>query len=194
MARETLDTAPIDRIVEAVGDLLDVDFMPLMDEWRTILYEDNERFARAGLDKDEQPLAAVTYRPKDPPPKKVDYTVLTNNNLTHSHYLTLDGPPLLPRPQGGAFGESRVIANFVTRAVQFDEPSGGADAGDYGVMAGWRDFLTPDDEEILPRHFEGLDGLPQRDLRGIRESTFRACVDTGREFIQAMFDRAFERV
>ena len=101
MNTTTVNTEGIDRLIGRVCALESIDFMPLMEEWRTILEEDNE--ANLGIDGYGVPLAAVTYRP-DPnvgtrKPIKRDI-IPPYNNLHSSHYRSLDGPPLSPRGPG----------------------------------------------------------------------------------------------
>ena len=68
-------------------------------DFRAILERDNYEGAMDGLDGFGVPLQEVTYRPdsRAGSRKPINYTILANNNLTSSHYRTLDGPPLAPR-------------------------------------------------------------------------------------------------
>ncbi len=43
MSTTVVNTEGIDRILTGVRALAEIDFMPLMEEWRTILEQDNEQ-------------------------------------------------------------------------------------------------------------------------------------------------------
>ena len=153
-----------------------------MEEWRSILERNNE--SNLGIDGFGVPLEAVTYRP-DPrvgSRKAVNYSILKNNNLTSSHYRTLDGPPLSPRGS-----DSRVTQNFRTRWER-DEPN----SGDWTTLAGWEDFLNLDDMEILPFHAAGVDHnpkLPVRDLLHIRPSALASARNALVNFVNKLLGK-----
>jgi hypothetical protein len=81
--------------------------------------------------------------------------ILANNNLSTAAYKRLDGPPLAPRREA-----SRVIANLVTGQ--------GRDGDDFFAAGGWQDVVSPKGVPFLGAHFKGENGLPKRDLRGVR--------------------------
>src|SRR5271166_3769125 len=118
MSNVIVNTEGIDRLISEVKSLESIDFTPLMKEWSVLLEKDNEENALAGIDGFGIPLIEVTYRPvKESPNYRVRkqgsvvsedmYRILPYNNLTSSHYRTLDGPPLAPRGV-----HSRIIQNF----------------------------------------------------------------------------------
>jgi len=133
--------------------LSDVDFTPLMIQWRAIMEEDNREARLAGQDGWGIPLAPVTYRPN--PSGKPNHTILANNNLTTSWYRELSGPPLLPRGI-----ESRAITAFKTGHFHLDNR--------WEAVGAWEDVLTTDGRPLLPMHFHGGGHLPIRDLRHVR--------------------------
>jgi hypothetical protein len=162
MVSTTVNTAGIDRLLGKLRSLEEIDFAPLMLEWETILREDNEEGAMKGLDGYGVPLAEVTYRP-DPnvgTRKPINTTPLPNNNLTSSHYRSLDGPPLAPRGM-----QSRIVENFFTRS--------GRDGRDWHTQGGWADVVSVSGIPFLPFHFNGEGNLPVRDLAHVRPSALK---------------------
>lgn len=178
----TVNLGAIDRIVGKVKALDSIDFTPLMEAWRIILIEDNEN--SLGIDGYGVPLQEVTYRPNPNKEKPTDYTILRNNNLTSSHYRTLDGPPLAPRGKN-----SRVVTNF-----KVEVPTGARANGEWYVLGAWEDFLSVDDLEILPFHSAGRDHnprLPIRDLIHVRPNAFQKAHDALERFIRAILGKIF---
>lgn len=150
-----VDTAPLERIIGRLVmlRLSDVDFTPLMLEWRTILEEDNREARLAGEDGWGIPLAPVMYRPN--PSKNPNYSILANDNLTSSWYRELSGPPLAPRGT-----ESRSIKNFKTAHLHL--------GNQWQALGAWEDVLTVDGRPLLPMHFQGGGYLPIRNLAHVR--------------------------
>jgi len=171
------NSAALDRLMARLRRLQNPDATPLMQTWMRYIIEDNKRGVLAGLDKDGNPLAPVTYRPED----KLKPAKLTreqklgvtrgktgrfgghgplasglHNNLTSAEYRQLGGPPLAPR---GAF--SRVVTNLKT---EFDHPS-----PDRWMAYGWWDQVVANDgtTKFLKYHFYGI-GQKRRDLTGVR--------------------------
>ena len=97
MAGQPLDTGGLDRIISQLDGFKEIDFTPLMEEWRAIMEEDNEEGILAGLDGWGIPLEPVTYRPNPNKRKPTDWTIRKNDNLSSSAYRELTGPPLAPR-------------------------------------------------------------------------------------------------
>ena len=149
----------------------------------------------SGLDKNDNPLKACTYRGASKTIAKAArggalYGVPTlkhylgpelqlashnnvlaaspgNGNLTSSEYKKLTGPPLAPRGS-----RSRTIINFFTQWIP--------DLYSWTVRGQWVNVLSKKGVPILEAHFKGLGHLPVRDLQGIRPSTMvgmRARVD-----------------
>ena len=163
----------------------DSDCNRLMLSWTKIVDDDNRRGVLAGLDRDGNPMPAVTYRPK-PAAKKPTaaqrnnpakgarrgefaglgtHPAGTNNNLSSSEYRRLAGPPLAPR---GAF--SRVITNLKFRW-------GETAAGLIWTLVGyWDEVVNRKGDRFLRYHFDGATNggrkrnvtLKRRDLRGVR--------------------------
>jgi hypothetical protein len=79
--------------------------------------------------------------------------ILPNNNLATRVYKQLDGPPLAPRRES-----SRVIANLMTSH----------DTTEMSAEALWAEVVSPKGVPFLKAHFNGENGLPVRDLRGVR--------------------------
>ena len=178
-----VNTDGIDRLLARVRSLESIDFSPLMEEWRGILETDNQE--NLGIDGYGIPMIAVTYRP-DPKAgsrKPIDFTILTNDNLTSGHYRTLDGPPL--SPQGA---ESRITTKFRTRG---QGPTATGD-GTWRVLGSWEDFLSVDGREILPFHADGPDHnpkLPIRDVLHVRPSAVSRARDALIAFVQGLLRR-----
>ncbi len=171
----TFNTAGIDRLIPRLEMLGEIDFEPLMLEWETILREDNKQGAMEGLDGYGIPLAAPTYRP-DPnvgTRKPINMTPLANNNLTSSHYRSLDGAPLAPRGM-----ESRIVENFFTRS--------GRDGQDWHAQGGWADVVSVSDVPFLPFHFRGERYLPQRDLAHVRPRALEKAKQALRDFVRRL--------
>jgi len=170
---DQLDLRGLDRIERYVMGLGEIAYEPLMNEWEHILQEDNRRSAMAGLDGSGQPLQPVTYRPK--PVKRVNYTILRNNNLTSSHYRSLSGPPLAPRGE-----RSRIVTNFRTASAELSD-------GRWTAIGAWEDVLSVHGVSFLRYHFTGSGNLPVRDLRGIRPNVKVEARRTLREFLLQYF-------
>jgi hypothetical protein len=79
--------------------------------------------------------------------------ILPNNNLATRVYKQLDGPPLAPRREA-----SRVISNLMTEH----------DTTEMSASGGWAEVVSPKGVPFLKAHFNGENGLPVRDLRGVR--------------------------
>ena len=160
---------------ERFARLQDPDASPLMATWMQIIERDNRKGVLAGLDKNGNPMTAVTYRPVDEATtikaqtrgqgKYIDPAAAwLYGNLPGSIYRTLDGPPLAPR---GVF--SRVITNLVTESSDAQRREGVWEA--FGF---WDDVVARDGEyTFLNVHFLGqplgkFGPSIQRDLRGVR--------------------------
>lgn len=148
-----------------------IDLTPVVEAWEVVLHDDNRRGLEAGLDGEGKPLEPVTYRPKAV--KSVDMTILPHNNLTRSRYRSLSGPPLIPRGL-----QSRAITNYRTASAKL--PS-----GDYAAVGAWEEILDVNGEPFLSAHFEGKNGLPIRDLRGVRPQALAEATEALRDFLSA---------
>jgi hypothetical protein len=157
-SQSQLDLSGLDRLEQHVMALGNIAFEPLMATWEDLMHEDNEESALKGLDGFGFPLIPVTYRPNPNKVKPTDYTILPYNNLTSSHYRTLDGPPLAPRGAG-----SRIVTNFRTASAELSD-------GRWSVVGAWEDIFSPTGIPFLSFHFRGEGYLPIRDLRGLRPS------------------------
>ena len=169
----------IQRRLAAIAHVMD-HAGPLLEHWERLVEEGNRRGVLAGLDKDGNPMLAVTYRPR-PGPKGKKLTVAQrlgqhprkrrgdfygigsqmsgiNNNLTSSEYRQLDGPPLAPRRQF-----SRVITNFATSSWQLEEH------GSWVLVGTWGEVVNAKGYYFLRHLFRGDPPQPgPRDLRGVR--------------------------
>ena len=162
---------------------------PTADEWGEIgdtfarvMAEDNRKGILSGTDKDDRRMPELKYRMgkvervKARKGKHLGHRVgtfkgataptgfggvnLANNNLTTKEYQRLTGPRLAPRGD-----ESRSIANYVLSwKIRLDPGNRYV----LEAMGEWKDVLTPEGEELLPIHFEGLGTSPKYDLRGVR--------------------------
>lgn len=144
------------------------DFSDLMNSVRVVMDEDHIKGIMAGKDKDGNKTTDVTYRTGVASPLKSrgknKQTIknwrfqgplsTSDDNLTTSEYRKLTGPPLAPRGLN-----SRIIRNYQTAA--------GFDGKEWWVEAALVNVLDRKGEPFMHYHFDG-DGLPQRDMRGIR--------------------------
>lgn len=179
-----LDFSGLDRLKTRLDRIVNPDATPLMASWMRIIDEDNRKGVMAGLDKDGNPMAPVTYRPRpaalkttkaqrNNPGKGVrrgafaglgSHPAGANNNLSSSEYRRLAGPPLAPR---GPF--SRVITNLRLRF-------GRLSSGTWEAVGYWDEVVNRKGRRFLHYHFDGATGggksrtvvLPRRDLRGVR--------------------------
>ncbi len=204
----TLDTTGLDRLRVRLERIANPDATDLMQTWMRIIDQDNRRGVMAGLDKDGNPMAPVTYRPVGTPQKLTDAQRNTsnrrartgefhgrgpapagmNNNLTSREYRQLGGPPLAPR---GQF--SRVITNLLTG---FTSPTnatnvpGGITSGQWTAIGYWEGVVSTKGIPFLIFHFEGRSNagrsrnvrIPQRDLRGVRPEGRRLAREAMREW------------
>lgn len=169
----TLDLTGLDKRLQQIRTLTNLNAVPLMITWGNIIAEDNRRGILLGLDKNGVPMRPVTYRPKPPGPLKPTKAQRggkrsnvkagplhggIHNNLSSMEYRLLGGPPLAPRNQF-----SRVITNLVTT---FTDPRQGAPH--WSAVGAWQDVVSTKNVHFLPFHFLGLGRLPRRDLRGVR--------------------------
>jgi len=176
-----VDLSGLDRLIERVETISKLDATPLMLTWMNIIEEDNRKGVMAGTDKDGNYMFGVTYRPKTAKPLKIGSKAADrlrnhahgrarvgafsgfgpaaaglNNNLTSSEYRMLGGPPLAPR---GVF--SRVITNLRTDYGQDGDRN-------WFARGFWFEVVSKKGVPFLNAHFEGKNGLPKRDLRGVR--------------------------
>lgn len=166
-----VDLTGLDRLWKKVNKLGRLDATPLMATWMDIISDDNRKGVLAGLDKDGNPMAPVTYRPKGPTvgigAKSASrfrnnakgrskagtfagigsHAAGLNNNLLRREYEQLTGPPLAPRRQF-----SRVITNLVT---MYDESSDGKTWHAYGF---WDEVVDVKGRPFLQYHFQGRGG------------------------------------
>ena len=174
MATTTINTEPLDKMLGQLNSLADVDFEPLMLDFRAILERDNAE--NLGIDGYGVPLQAVTYRPDPDYHGVVNMGIRVNNNLWPSYYKVLDGPALAPR---GA--DSRIVTNFRT--------SSGREGGAWVAMGAWEDVLSLDGVPFLGFHFRGEGHLPVRDLAHVRPSAMRRAKEALHDFAVALMAR-----
>ena len=172
------DLSALDKMTERFLRLVDPDAKLLMKTWMDIIEQDNRKGVLAGLDKDGNPMAPVTYRPvapsrrltraqKNNPKKGARVGVFLgfgpapsglNNNLTSAEYRRLDGPPLAPRR-----GFSRVVTNLKTTWHR---------NGPVWTAVGlWDEVVSRKGKKFLRYLFNGqgrFGSIPARDLRGVR--------------------------
>ena len=177
-----VNTTELDKLIGQVKSLESINFAPLMDEWREILETDNQD--NLGIDGYGVPMEMVYYRPdeKAGTRKPIDYSIKPFNNLTSGHYRTLDGPPLSPRGT-----DSRVTTTFRT---WWDRPAD--NPNNWSTYAGWEDFISLDELEILPFHAGGElhnPKLPIRDLLHIRPNSLMKARDALVSFINKLLGR-----
>ena len=184
MSATVIDVTGLDRTLTRFRRLVNPDCVELMVTWSRIIDDDNRKGVLAGLDKDGNPMRAVTYRPITLKPPKLTtqqrnlvaakkrrgqyagigkHPAGVNNNLTPAEYRLLDGPPLAPRR-----GFSRVITNLLTRFGRTAE-------GIWEAVGYWNEVVNAKGRKFLHYHFDGAPlgrgrngNLPRRDLRGIR--------------------------
>ena len=214
----TIDTTGIDRVQERLrkltGEQFESQIPTLMASWQDVIRTDNRDGILAGLDKDGNPIQAVTYRPVADKGKRINargrsdaavrmrhgqagnrtknlvfagtgpHAAGLHNNLTSSEYRKLDGPPLAPRYQF-----SRVISNLRTDAAQWykDEASS---VNRWVAFAYWDEVVARDGvTKFLVYHFDGEPlgrGGPSivRDLRGVRPDGMRRAQDVLRAWTE----------
>lgn len=171
----------LDNLIGRVRRLEHMDATPLMKTWMDLIVADNRKGVLAGTDKDGNPMAPVTYRPKgptvgikaksaarfrnnQPANRRGEFLGFgrhasgLHNNLTTQEYEQLTGPPLAPR---GAF--SRVITNLIPG---FEEPPAGSSV--WTAYGAWVEVVSTKGVPFLQFHFNGGGFLPRRDLRGVR--------------------------
>jgi hypothetical protein len=191
VATTTINTEPLDRLIGQINSLEDVDFEPLMLDFRAILERDNQEGVLAGLDGFGMPLVPVTYRPNPNKVKPANHTFLTNNNLPSSWYRELSGPPLAPRGL-----DSRIYTSFRT--------GHGRDGGAWFAVGAWEDVSTVagvqsagtaepmvslDGVPFLPFHFRGEGNLPVRNLAHVRPSAMARAKEALHEFAVKLIER-----
>lgn len=173
-----VDLSGLDNLISRVKSLERMNVKPLMDHWMILIANDNRKGVLAGTDKDGNAMAPVKYRPKGEAVKTTAaqrngakanatksgvfgglgrHAAGLNNNLTPAEYRKLSGPPLAPR---GAF--SRVITNLQTDYA----PS--SDGTIWTAWGAWVDVVSAKGVKFLGAHFNGVNRLPKRDLRGVR--------------------------
>ncbi len=175
----TVDFSGLDRLRARLKRIAEPDAAPLMLSWMKTIDEDNRRGIMAGLDKDGNPIAPVTYRPKPtalrPTSKQLNNPAKgarrgqfaglgahpsgMNNNLTSAEYRRLAGPALAPR---GMF--SRVVTNLKFRY-------GRVSAGVWEAVGYWDQVVNVRGQRFLHYLFDGkgrFGAIPKRDLRGVR--------------------------
>lgn len=178
----------LDRLKARFQMLIAPDATDLMVSWMQLIKDDNRRGVLAGLNKDGNLMAPVTYRPAIPKwdtrinirakssakfrnnqdPRKMHdlkfagfgvHPAGLNNNLDSYQYRRLTGPPLAPREQF-----SRVITNLLTAYMPLKP-----DGRNYWTAWGyWDEVVDEDGNPFLHYHFDGGSNLPVRDLRGVR--------------------------
>lgn len=177
-----------DALIARLGVIADPDPTSMLLEWEQIIEADNRKGVLAGLDKDDQPMIPVTYRPRGLSKRAVRAVKRAtkraraknaqrgffsgygpasqglHNNLPHAAYLRLLGPPLAPR---GA--NSRVITNLFTEHRQTGQNM-------WEATGSWKEVVDTKGQPFLHGHFQGLYTgknqsikLPKRDLRGVRQ-------------------------
>ncbi len=198
----SLNTAGLDRLIGRVrklGDALDdpATMAVLLEQVELTIVEDNRRGVLAGLDKDGNRMASVTYRtgisaakPRARGAAKGFGTTIgvakgfgptaggLHGNLSPAEYKKLTGPPLAPRGD-----QSRVIANLETGHGQDGE-------GRWLVIARWNDVVTAKGRKILPAHFNGAGRLPRRDLSGVRPWGMDLAAKKARAFLRGLLKRS----
>jgi hypothetical protein len=171
----------LDRMLERVSN---PDPRPILPDIAKTMAEGNRRGVLQGLDKDDKPMARVTYR-NGRARKGVKFRTGKSKgkttgifkgqgplasglhgNLTSTEYKALTGPPLAPRGI-----QSRTIANFQLAWSATREQA--------VVVGRWGDVVSVKGFPFLIAHFEGSPKrhLPKRDLRGIRPPEMRMIED-----------------
>jgi hypothetical protein len=194
-----IDTSGADRLMVRFRKIANPDPTPLLIRWAALMDLDNRQGVLAGLDRNDYPLAPVTYRPvsaktgklvkrgaaltvaqrlgQSPTTKRGRSSRIgsgelhANNNLTTAEYRLLGGPPLAPRKQF-----SRVITNYTQSRPIRTGPRR------WEVVGAWVNVLSKKGVPFLTFHFNGI-GQKVRDLRGIRPGSFTAIRKTTREFL-----------
>ena len=167
-----VDVTGLERLINRLQEVRNPQFKLVMLTFERIIVEDNRKGVLAGLDKDGNPMAPVTYRPVG---KKTAVTARQknnakgkgkfgglgpmaaglHNNLSSAEYRKLGGKPLAPR---GAF--SRVITNLRPGHEKISSHV-------WEAYAFWADVVSQKGKPFLHAHFLGI-GQKVRDLRGVR--------------------------
>jgi hypothetical protein len=192
------------RIKARLNKIANLDPTPLLISWTQLIADDNRNGVLAGLDKDGNPLAPVTYRPVEDTGKRINIAAKESsrlrlgqranrkrdllfggmgpaasglhNNLTSSEYRRLTGPPLAPRSQF-----SRVITN-----LRLGQPIKEAE-NRWIAFCYWDEVVSTSGFSFLLVHFNGeplgRNGPSiKRDLRGVRPEGKQRCRAALREW------------
>ena len=159
-----VDTRAIDRAMKrlrAVAQIGKAELTPLLEQWEDVIVEDNRKGVLAGRDKDDQPMAPVTYRTGAVKTKvnarsggkfgsvAGSFKGGSNGNLSPAQYRRLTGPPTAPRGE-----DSRVITNLVTRH--------GRRGAIYFAEGKWDNVVDAHGKPFLAYMFK------RRNLKGVR--------------------------
>lgn len=158
--RETAFVTSLGTVQNYVGSL--------MESWANTLVQDNRKGVLAGLDKDDKPVTATSYRnsftqagydrptyvkfvpnPFGGQDWKVNVSGMPKDgfkpggagNLTTKQYKQLSGPPLAPRGMA-----SRIISNYLIRPIMGTN-------NQFGVEGVWEDVTSRSGVLFLPFHF-----------------------------------------
>lgn len=182
----------LDRLIEEIRAIPNVDLMPVAIEGARIITEGNRRGVLSGLDGFDRPMPALKYRTgkgKKTRNRQVPdfgstvaeatgagpFASGLHDNLSALEYRELTGPRLAPRLEN-----SRVIKNLF---VRIDRP----DDFTWVVVGAWLDVLSPAGVPFLPFHFDGDGSLPRYDLRPIRPQDLAFCENALEAFVQQSF-------
>jgi|GEM_PF-2485970 hypothetical protein len=185
----SVDLTGLDRLIRRFRTLGNLDASPLMRSWERIIEADNRKGVLAGTDRNDNPMVAVTYRPKPVPSyyKKIlgfDPSKLSarQRNMARAggkrgefsgrgpgaaglnNNLTSSEYRYLAGPPLAPRRQfSRVITNLYTGSGRYQFLPHA-----WIAFGAWREVVNTKGREFLHYHFEGAGRLPRRDLCGVR--------------------------
>jgi hypothetical protein len=215
----TLDLSGLDRTVQRLGQLKNLDATDLMLTWMKVIDEDNRRGILQGLDKDGIPMVPVSYRPKAPGPLRVNKPPKPTKMATIIADLKRQRLNQRASKRKGAFAgfgpmSSGLHNNLTTAEYQllggpplaprdqfsrvitnFKTTFGGPPhgAGQWFAMGAWDEVVSTKGVPFLKWHFHSVPSkLPRRDLRGVRPAGIAKALDALRNWARLKVRELFE--
>lgn len=211
----TLDTSGLDKRIQQLSQLKDINATGLMLSWMKIIDNDNRRGILQGLDKNGVPMIPVSYRPKtatplrvNKPPKQLTIKqALKQQRLgqkaskrkggsaglgpmasgLHNNLTSSEYKLLGGPPLAPRDQFSRVITNL-------EVGYGGPPKGDpqWFAFGEWADVVSNKGIPFLKYHFHSVPSrLPVRDLRGVRPDGIAKAVDALRNWARLKIRELF---
>jgi hypothetical protein len=158
--RATVNTSGLVRIRARLGRVANADYTPLMQEWRRILEEDNERGLIAGEDAFGRPMQ----------------TTQREMGAAKSRRLGT-GKPLAPN-------------RSQSRAIKFTQTTYGKDAQGWFALLRWVNFLDRKGRQILGHHKAGIPSKGGHIVRDVvsrpRPNAVRRAKEAARKFVRTL--------